>query len=120
MYKNRGFIFKISWLWLVIIVIAVWSGPYVVEFFHIAHLKRQAVIDTFVIGLTLTAISSIAIAWHRSLVLEKFSGGFFHLKLDGVVLRYAITLAVITLVAVIFGYFVVEALLRFKQVFWIK
>lgn len=99
---NLGFAFRVSWPWmLALLPIQIAGNLYVVanSFGNPGEVDPKALIATIIMAIAgLIAFASIAVSWHRYILLDEIPRGMQRLRLDGTVWRYVGNILLIVLV----------------------
>jgi hypothetical protein len=114
--NNLGFAWHLSWPWMIVIMpLNILAGIYGFTFAPDAAAPSGEVIAlTFLIALvTMFAFASIAVSWHRYILLDEMPQGLARLRADNTVWRYFgnTILIVLILAAALLPVFTVAAVL---------
>ncbi|NNE22441.1 MAG: hypothetical protein HKN11_07495 [Rhizobiales bacterium] len=107
-FNNLGQAFRITWAWMVVFVVTIAMFIWIIAGVDIAtpsasDLVSLAVVFVFLIAIALMATASIAVAWHRYILLDEGGNVAFNLRIDGLVWRYvgnALAIGIVGLVLI--------------------
>jgi hypothetical protein len=107
-FKNLPDLIRITWLWILVMAPIVglfmwWQAPVTMELMQNARAGKldpnpalSALMQVINLVIILPILSSIAVAWHRLLLRNEHASGTY-LRLDSVVVGYAVLFFLITL-----------------------
>jgi hypothetical protein len=107
--KNLIELFHACWLWMLVLapILAIvdwWQAPRAIDMHRAARTDQlltnptplsDTILEIVPFILTSPALASIAVAWHRLLLNGEHAGPRYYLRLDSLVISYALMLAVL-------------------------
>ena len=101
--SNLGFAFHASWPWMALLLPVLIAGNLFIQIYAMPVIGQPPPASAIAVEigmglLMLLAFSSIAIGWHRYILLDEVPQGWQRLRLDGPVLRYFGNVILISLV----------------------
>jgi hypothetical protein len=110
-FDNIGFAFHISWPWMLLLLpISIVGNIYIflnapaVQPRSFAEFPFEIIVVTVLMAVcAMIAFASIAVAWHRYILLDQVPVGMQRLRLDGTVWRYVGNTILITLFSGLIG-----------------
>lgn len=105
--NNIGFAFHVSWPWmLALLPFNVGINLYVANEVLLGAMEPDPatiLLSLLLVVLSTVAFASIAVSWHRYILLDEIPQGWARLRLDGIVFRYIGISLLITLMFVVGG-----------------
>jgi hypothetical protein len=116
--ENLPDLVRVCWLWMLLMapvfaLLTWWQAPHAMEMMQAVRSGRPFVdpnplltMLTQMLGkvVTLPALASIAVAWHRLLLKDEHPGAGAYLRLDGIVVGYAVLALWVGLITMAPGY----------------